>query len=125
MLIDFYTDERIDRIPHFSTFETLRDRLDQYSLDAFDAIVDHINELIDNAGAKIATAGWLPGEDWSGTPLQPIYEIAARRHHGVAGMMFGLMVWYTVMNRSERWTSERFERDGVPIQSRTYIRVEP
>ena len=53
--------------------------------------MDHINELIDNAGAEIATAGWLPGEDWSGTPLQSIYEIAAKRHYGVASMMFGLV----------------------------------
>ena len=90
-LIDFYTGKRIDRLPHLKTFRTLQHRLDQPSPDAFDAIVDHINELIDNAGAEIATAGWLPGEDWSGTPLQSIYEIAAKRHYGVAGMMFGLV----------------------------------
>jgi len=124
MLIDIDTGERIDRIPHFRDFNTLRDRLNQYHPDAFDAIVDHINELIDNAGAEIATAGWLPGDDWGNTPLQPLYEVAARHNYEVAGMMFGLMVWYTVMHRPEQWASGRFERDGVPIGSRTYFRVE-
>ena len=36
-------------------------------------MVARIDELIDDAGAEIATAGWLPGSDWTGTPFQPIY----------------------------------------------------
>ena len=33
---------------------------------------------IDEGGAEIATAGWLPGSDCIGTPFEPIYTKVAR-----------------------------------------------
>ena len=121
MLIDIYSGATITYVPHLETFNPLQERLSQ---DEFDAIVEYINELIDGVGAEIATAGWLPeNEDWTGTPLQPIYDTAARRHYNLAGKMYGLMVWYTVMQRPEQWASGKFEKNGIPIESRTYFRV--
>jgi hypothetical protein len=86
-------------------------------------MVDRINDLIDGAGGEIATAGWLPGSDWTGTPFWPIYERAARLDPERAGLFFGQLVWYTVMNRPEQWASGRYQKDGVDIGSRTYFRV--
>ena len=120
MLIDIESGKEITHVPHSQTFNPLQTCL---SLKEFDEVVMHINELIENAGGEIVTAGWLPGSDWSGTPFLPIYETAAKRNQDLAGKMFGLMVWYTVMKRPERWGFGRFEKDGREIGSMTYFRL--
>ena len=120
VLIDVNSGEPIAKVPFRPTFDAIRDRLTD---DEFQNVIDRINELIDDAGKEIATAGWLPGSDWSGTVFWPIYEKAARRNQDLAARMFGLMVWYTVMERDEPWASGRFEKDGKEIGSRTYFRV--
>lgn len=120
MLINIDSGAVIDEIPHRPQFDTMRRRL---SSDEFEAVIRHIDKLIDAAGGEIATAGWLPGSDWTGTPLEPIYSKAAHLDQGVAGRFFGQMVWYTVMNRPERWASGKYQKDGVDIGSRTYFRL--
>jgi hypothetical protein len=120
MLIDILSGTRIDRIPYNADFEVLRRRL---SDDEFGAIVERINELIDEAGGEIATAGWLPGNDWTGTPFEPIFSKAARRDYERSALFFGQLVWYAVMNRPERWASGKYQKDGVDIRSRTYFRL--
>ena len=37
---------------------------------------------------------------------------------------FGLLVWYVIMHRPEKWASGRDEKDGSDIGSRTYFRVD-
>ena len=37
---------------------------------------------------------------------------------------FGLLVWYVIMHRPEKWASGRDEKDGRDIGSRTYFRVD-
>lgn len=121
MLIDIKSRKVIRKIPHRDVFETIRTRL---SPSEFKGVVDEINERIDNAGGEIATAGWLPGSDWSDTPFQCIYDIAAKRHQEIAGKMFGLMVWHTVIERPERWSFGRYQIDGRDIGSLTYFLLE-
>jgi hypothetical protein len=120
VLIDIDTGRPIERIPHSGDFNALRARL---SDDEFGRMVDRINELIDEAGGEIATAGWLPGSDWTGTPFEPIYTKAARGDFNRSAMFFGQLVWYAVMKRPERWASGRYEVDGRDIGSRTYFRL--
>lgn len=120
MLIDIDTNKPITHIPHRAEFDACRARL---SDEEFDAMVDRVNELIDAAGGEVATAGWLPGNDWAGTPFWPIYENAARLDRERAGLFFGQLVWFTVMNRPERWGSGKYEKDGVPIGAQTYFRL--
>jgi hypothetical protein len=120
MLIDVETDRPIDRIPYRAEFDALRRRLSDVE---FDQMVDRINELIDEAGGEIATAGWLPGSDWTGTPFEPIYTRAARGDFERSAKFFGQLVWYAVMKRPERWASGRYELDGKEISSRTYFRL--
>lgn len=86
-------------------------------------MVARIDELIDEAGGEIATAGWLPGSDWTGTPFEPIHAIAARQDFGRAAMFFGQLVWFAVMRRPERWGSGRYQVDGRDTSSRTYFRL--
>lgn len=120
MLYDIATNQLIDKIPHRESFDRSRGRITD---EEFESIVDRINELIDKAGGEIATAGWLPGKDWTGTPFWPIYEKAAKRSPLQAGFFFGQLVWYAVMNRPEAWASGRYQKDGIDITSRTYFRI--
>lgn len=120
MLIDIDSGKTRDRVPYGPQFEALRRRL---SVAEFDAMVARINELIDESGAEIATAGWLPGSDWTGTPFEPIYTKAARGDFDRSAMFFGQLVWYAIMNRPERWGSGRYQVDGRDIGSRTYFRL--
>lgn len=74
MLIDVETGRVINRIPYRDDFDVLRRRCSE---DEFDRMVARINELIDQAGGEMATAGWLPGSDWAGTAFEPIHRKAA------------------------------------------------
>lgn len=119
MLIDIDTGRVLGVPVKFKKdFDTLRSRL---TLEQFQGAVTRINELIDGAGGEIATAGWLPGSDWTGSPFEPLYTEAARLNYDIAARFFGLLVWYTVMDRPERWGSGRYEKDGKDIGSRTYF----
>jgi hypothetical protein len=122
MLIDIDTGRPITHIPFEKDFKILRERLMPQE---FEAAVDRINELIDAAGAEIATAGWLPGRDWTGTVFEPIYTKGTRSNYEKAAQMFGLLVWYVVMQRPERWASGRYEKNGRDIGSRSYFKVGP
>ncbi|MBI2776798.1 MAG: hypothetical protein HYX57_06010 [Chloroflexi bacterium] len=120
MLIDIETGMAIEQVPFRREFDVLRSRLSNAD---FEAMVARINELIDDSGAEIATAGWLPGSDWTGTPFEPIYAIAARHDYQRSAMFFGQLVWYVVMTRPEPWGSGRYQIDGRDIGSRTYFRL--
>lgn len=121
MLIEVANRKEITVIPYSRQFNILRNRLNR---NEFDIIITEINRLIDDSGAEIATAGWLPGHDWSGTPFLSIYTKAALEDYDLAAKFFGQCVWYTIMHRPETWASGRYEKDGVEIGSRTYFRVE-
>lgn len=85
MLIDITTGKEIGRIPYRREFDAIRSRLSEAE---FDGMVARVNELIDEGEAEIATAGWLPGSDWTGTPFEPIYAKAARGDFPALGALF-------------------------------------
>ena len=120
MLIDVDTGRPIQTVPYQREFDLLRRRL---SDEEFEGIVDRINELIDDAGGEIATAGWLPGSDWTDTPFAPIYTKAARGDFVRSALFFGQLVWFAIMRRPEEWGSGRYEVNGRDIGSRTYFRL--
>jgi hypothetical protein len=122
VLMNVSNGRTIDVMPHEAQFRRLRSRL---TPGEFDAMTERIDELIDAAGGEIATAGWLPGSDWTGTPFDAIYEKAARHDHVLSGLFFGQLVWFTVMNRPEMWGFGRYQKDGVDIGSMTYFRLRP
>ena len=120
MLVDTKSRREITHIPRRETFDLIRRRL---GADEFQGVVDAINEKIDRAGDRIATAGFLPGKDWSGTRFQCLHEKAAKGNRDLSAKMFGLMVWHAVSERQEEWASGRYEIDGRDIGSLTYFRV--
>jgi len=111
--------EPINYIPHQQHYEIWRRRLSQ---EEFEAIVRELNIRINTD--EVHTAGWIPGSDWEGTPFYPIYEKACLGDVEASGMCFGLIMWEVMMNRSEAWAFGRYEKDGIPIQSLTYFRIE-
>jgi hypothetical protein len=116
-LFDLETMQRVTKVPFEKEYKLFRDRMSPQEVAA---IEKWINDRIDKD--EIHTAGWLPGADWTGTPLQPIYDKAARKNVEVAGKCFGLMVYVVFMHRPEDWVSGRFELNGREIGSRTYFR---
>ena len=87
-----------------------------------DQIERYINELIDQAGGEFITSQWLPqNNNWQGTPLQLINDIAA--NDVSAGRMFAVMVWVTVRNRPERFHF-RGENGGILLERLIYSQQE-
>lgn len=120
MLIDVDSKKPITGIPYGKNWKLLVDRL---STDELAAAKDEINRLADAQG-KIFTAGWLPGADWNGTPFQPIYDKAARNDYSLSALLYGLLVYVTVMEREDTWASGRYRVGDRDIGSRTYFRVQ-
>lgn len=118
MLVDMMTGQTIAHVPYASEYRKWMVRMTPTEIADIQAA---LNAKID--GTEIQTAGWMPGADWTGTAFQPIYEKAARYNADIAARCFGLMVWEVFMQRPEKWTSGRFEKDGEPIGSRTYFQV--
>ena len=117
MLYDIDTGKQVTTHPYFREFNIWRNRLSQ---DEFEVIVDQLNSMID--GDEIHTTGWMPGNKWAGTVFEPIYTKACGMNEEESGLCFGLFVWYVFQNRPDEWYSGKFEKDGVPIRSRTYFR---
>jgi hypothetical protein len=111
---------RITKRPFAENRRLLDERL---TPEEYQAVRDHIDALIDGADKEIVTAGWLPGSDWSGTPLIPLYTKAARGDEELAAKLFGLIVYLRIMDHEADWASGRYQVDGRDIGSRTYFRI--
>lgn len=118
MLVDMMSGKPLSSVPFG---EQYREYLSRMTPDEVAAIKSRLHEMIE--GTEIQTAGWMPGRDWSDTVFEPIYFKAAKRSYEQPAKCFGLMVWEVFMERPERWTSGRFEKDGEAIGSRTYFQV--
>lgn len=120
MIWDIDKDREIIDIPHRQEYAAWISRL---SSEQIQDIKAEILRRIRIGGDEIATAGWLPGPDWSGTPFQPIYEYACLRNRDAAGKCFGIFVWETLMEHNDCWGFGRYEVNNVPIQSMTYFKL--
>ena len=107
----------VTSMPRARDFQLLRSRL---SDGEFDAALAHINGLI--AGDEIHTSSWMPGSDWTGTPLEAVYAKAAARNHELSAKYFGLLTFYAFMRHPQEWITGRFEMNGDPLPGRTYFR---
>lgn len=107
----------IKRLPHKRDYDMWRARLPDSD---YNAIVDELNNRID--GNDIHTAGWMPGHDWTGTVFEPLYH-ACGRNIETAALFFGLIVYKVMMERPDYWGFGRYEKDGIPIQSMTYFKL--
>ena len=120
MLWDVYNNKEITRIPHKREHDICMSRLSDCEIQG---IKDEILRRID--GDEIATAGWIPGSDWTDTPFHPIYEKACLLDEEASGKCFGLLVWVTLMEHEDYWGFGRYEIKDVPMESMTYFKVQP
>jgi len=123
MLIDIGTGKEINFIPFKKeTFDPCIKRLSQSELDE---IKSAINKHINDSGTEVQPAGWIPGNDWTNTSYGPIYSIACKQNQQLSAKLFGILVWVTIMERDDKWSSGKgYEAKGVPIESRVYFRVD-
>ncbi len=120
MLYSVEEGKRIEFIPHEKDFRIWRSRLTDSE---YQAIVDELNSRINKD--EVHTSGWIPGSDWTGTVYKPIYSKACLGDETQAGLCFGLFLWVVMMERPEWWSCGHYEKDGIPIKSLTYFRVNP
>lgn len=120
MIWDVCNNREINRIPHRMEYNTWMSRLTTQQIEI---IKEEILRRI--SGDEVATAGWIPGSDWSNIPFQPIYETACRRDEEAAGKCFGLLVWVTLMEHGDCWGFGRYKLNNLPIESMTYFKVHP
>ena len=116
MLVDMMTGKRINAMPYAAEYKRYMAAMMPQEIAAIKA---HLNDMID--GTEIQTSSWMPGRDWTGTVFEPIYFKAANQSYEGSAKCFGLIVWEVFMERPEKWTSGRFEKDGEPISGRTYF----
>ena len=118
MLYSIESNQYIDHLPHEDDFNKWRSRLTD---NEFQAIVDELNERI--SGDEIHTSSWIPGNDWSGTVYDPIFQRACDQDPNVSGLCFGLFLWFVIQERTDVWSFGRYEKGGVPINGITYFRL--
>ncbi len=109
--------QRVTKMPFQREYERWKALL---TPDEIAAIKRELNAVFDSGG--IHTAGWIPGDDWADKVYAPIYDKPAQRNYDLAARIFGLVVFETAMERPDKWVTGRFEKNGVPIGSRTYFR---
>ncbi|MCX5784541.1 MAG: hypothetical protein NTX59_02530 [Elusimicrobia bacterium] len=120
MLWDVNSNREITTIPHQQDYDVWISRL---SGEQIQSIKQEILRKI--AGDEIATAGWIPGTNWVGTPFQAIYETACRSNREASGKCFGLFVWIILMEREDYWGFGKYSKNDIPIESMTYFKVHP
>ena len=119
MLISLNSNKPVTRIPHRKQFDAWRSRLSRVE---FDAICEELGRRVQEG--EVHTSSWIPGGDWTGTVYQPIYDKACKRDPVAAGLCFGLILWHVMMQRPDKWSYGRYEKNGIPIEGLTYFRFD-
>ncbi len=128
MLWDVNRQQPIDSsyIPHLANYRKWIES-GRMTPQEIDAIKAEIRRLIKAKAPNddIATAGWLPGADWTPTPFQAIFTKACQGNYDAAAKCFGLLVWVTLMEDSDYWAFGHYSLNNIPIDSMTYFKVHP
>ncbi len=121
MLWDVDKNREIVSIPHLDFYNSCISRLTQ---EQFEAIQDEILQYID--GKDCVTAGFIGSRDWSETPFQPIFEDACNHDFDASRLLFGIIVWVTLMEHElYYWSFGRYNINDIQVESMTYFRVYP
>jgi hypothetical protein len=112
------TKKPITAIPHDNDYRRWRAKLTNSEYAAIEAELER--RL---AGGEILTSSWVAGNDWRGTPFDPIYSKACDMDPSQAGLFFGLIVWVFMQNHPGDWSFGRYEKNGVEIRGLTYFQI--
>lgn len=115
--------KQITRVPHDRENRSIINRIPQEQLQAIRGELNRLIDSVANSPKELITAGWLPGRDWTGTVWDAIY-IAANRDYDRAAMIFGALVFETIIERPEKWSLGKYQVDGREIGSTTYFRID-
>lgn len=120
MLYDFRSGKKVTHVPHPKTWRLIERLSPQQRLLAEAYIEVQIERRED-----IANSSWMaPGPEWTDTPLDPIYWVAARQDFDLAAKLYGLLVWHVFMEHPEAWSVIRCEKDGELLSGLTYFRYQ-
>jgi hypothetical protein len=109
----------ITHIPHEKDYLRWRARLTNDEYAGIEA------ELLERVGSSdIVTSSWIPGNDWAGTPFEPIYIKACEYDEVASGLCFGLFFWVYMQKHPGKWSFGRYKKDGIDIRGLTYFKIE-
>lgn len=116
--------DEINQIPHRNNYEAWMRNLSETNFnEIYDELSSRIN-LIPKDNEAV-TSSWIPGNDWTGTVFQPIYD-ACNRDYENAAKFFGLILWQVVMEDPNDWSFGKYQdRYGNDIAGTTYFRIYP
>jgi len=126
-------------IPYRDDFDKKTNTLTRTEVDA---IIEYISSVAPKCldSVDVIPAGWLGSGDWSGTPLQKLYEICGgldkmpnerqqKRHEQwvqkESAMLFGHFVMLAAIQHQDEWVYNKdpnYVSNGVPIGSNIYWR---
>jgi hypothetical protein len=81
MLRYFDSNTNIAQVTHQSDYRRWLSRLTPAQRQAAFNFIDHV--LVPKG--RIHTSSWMPGADWTNTPLQPLYSVACNSSEQQAG----------------------------------------
>ena len=119
MLFSIDTDSYVTKIPHKADYDRWRKGM---SDSEYQAIYDELNSRITES--EIETSSWIPGNDWTGTVYEPIYDKAGQYNEESAARFFGLILWHVVMEHDDVWSFGRYKLGDIPIEGLTYFRID-
>ncbi|SHF51993.1 hypothetical protein [Caloramator proteoclasticus] len=105
----------VNKIPHEKEFKAWMKKLSDKD---YVAIVNELNSRIN--GNDIHTSSWIPGNNWTGTVFEPIYN-ACDKNAEAAGLFFGLILFDLMIKRDDVWGFGRYEKNGKEIKGMTYF----
>lgn len=100
-LYDPFTMKRMTRSKHTDDFKQCRARLTQAEYDLIDQWINTQIDTIAN-GEEITDSSWLPGCDWSGTPLDPLYRVCGADEK-LSAMYWGVLLWNCFVSHELDW----------------------
>jgi len=96
---------RIGKMSYQDNFEYYQDSLG----DSFQSIIDLIYEMVEDKDV-FNSAHLGSSADWSSEPLKAVSSVCANEEE--SGMLFGLLVWYAMMEDNQQaW---KFKPDDDP-----------
>lgn len=99
-----YSEKYITKLPHKKDFDAWRKNISDSDYAAIE------DALIEKAcSSEVITSSWIPGNDWSGTVYEPIYN-ACGKNKEASGLFFGLILFNTLMNYPD--TTWGFSKHG-------------